>query len=58
MKNPNIVKCEYCGEDIDTVKATKDHNHEYVKFVNKNIFVHLNICFDLYEKELREQEYM
>ena len=54
MKNHNLVKCIYCGKIIDKSKATTNKNHEFVRFVSGNIYLHKNICFDKYEKELRK----
>ena len=52
FKNPNKIKCFVCGKDIDITKATKDKNHEYVRFTRNNIYIHKNKCWLFYEKEL------
>lgn len=56
MKNHNIVKCFYCGNKIDTSKATTDKENEYVRFVVGNVYMHKNNCFENYEREIREEK--
>lgn len=50
----NIVKCTICGEPIDTRKATTDESHEYVRWTNKGIYMHIS-CWREWEKELVDE---
>ncbi len=55
MRNHNIKKCLYCHKPIDLTKATTQKEHEFVRFVVGDIYLHKNKCFEAYEKELREK---
>lgn len=49
----NIVECAICEEPIDTRKATADKQHEYVRWTNKGVYMHLS-CWEEWEKDLIE----
>ena len=51
MQDFRRVKCYVCKKYIDTSKATTDPKHEYARFMNHNIYMHMK-CLEVYEDKL------